>query len=829
MSQHGETPAMAESTEYAPFSMDEVDIERLLDRLCDIEAPVVTFPVRHHSPAAALLVREAIDRIKPAAVLIEGPSDYNPYRDELVLGHSMPIAIYSYFRTSLGITLGAFYPFCEYSPEWFALQHAQSLGIPFRFIDLPWVEIAVVDRQMTHRYADAELRRGRHVETLCERFEVEDFDDLWDKLVESQHPLSLDDYLRRVHELCFHIRLWDHAVSHSDRCREVYMTDRIREALAEAGPESRVLVVTGGYHSAAIAARLDGFPCPGVGDPEELGAVRPDPAEVVDFGISLTPYSYERLDNLNGYNAGMPNPGFYEVAWESRCSGEPFDHRPLLRGVVEELRSRKQMLSTADLIAVETSARALAALRGRDQIWRRDLVDAVTSALIKDELEYGVRSPFVEAVHAVLRGDRIGKLAKGTRVPPLVHDIRRRITEANLEFQEASKAPSKTRRFDSASKTLDVELNLDSAEDLAASRLLHGLRILEIVGFERVDGTDFLNRDDLTRFWEQWRIRWSPDFERSCIEASQFGTSLDEAVANRLAQELDQQSIGSAPVAATLVRSALAGVTHLADVLIERVRALIGSESRFVDLARTLDHLLFLYCYDDALGTSGLPELGEILVEAYHRALWLLESLGESPGEESTLIRGMQAILEVARRTGDGLDLDRSELTAVLGRVESDPQKPAQVRGAASGILWTLNAADPDRILERLLGFVDPNDLGDFLVGLFALAREVAQRQPQLVQAIDDLLLEYDADDFQVVLPALRLAFTYFTPREKHQILKSLFDSLGMTGVRPLAEVSADPTVAAEALALEERIFEAIAKYDLHDDRTLGGSDAFPD
>ena len=34
-----------------------------------------------------------------------------------------------------------------------------------------------------------------------------------------------------------------------------------------------------------------------------------------DRGIALTPYSYERLDNLKGYESGMPNPGFYHQAW----------------------------------------------------------------------------------------------------------------------------------------------------------------------------------------------------------------------------------------------------------------------------------------------------------------------------------------------------------------------------------------------------------------------------------------------------------------------------------------------------------------------------------
>jgi hypothetical protein len=64
----------------------------------DILAPharVTFFPVRHHRPAAARAVRDWIGANRPAAVLIEGPSDFNDRLDELALAHELPIAIYS--------------------------------------------------------------------------------------------------------------------------------------------------------------------------------------------------------------------------------------------------------------------------------------------------------------------------------------------------------------------------------------------------------------------------------------------------------------------------------------------------------------------------------------------------------------------------------------------------------------------------------------------------------------------------------------------------------------------------------------------------------------
>ncbi len=135
-----------------------IDLQPLLRRLCDRSADVVFFPVRHHSPLAAALVAQAIAETKPAAVLIEGPSDYNEHFSELMLDHDLPIAIYSYFQTTDGHSSGAYYPFCEYSPEWSAVRAGSRAGSAVRFIDLPWNVMAAGDT-MTR---SASIRSKRH-------------------------------------------------------------------------------------------------------------------------------------------------------------------------------------------------------------------------------------------------------------------------------------------------------------------------------------------------------------------------------------------------------------------------------------------------------------------------------------------------------------------------------------------------------------------------------------------------------------------------------------------------------------------------------------------
>ena len=804
-----------EQAERPPVEIDEASLQALLRRLSDVEGDLAFFPVRHHSPACAALLRDWIERRRPRVVLIEGPADYNPYLDELLLPHALPIAIYSYSRTKAGIR-GMYYPMCEYSPEWVAVRAGRGVGASVAFIDLPGELYPVRERQ-THLYADATLRVSQYTQVLCERLQVENFDDLWDKLVESDLDLSLTDYLIRVHHFCLHTRFWEVPIQPEDLRREAYMAEQVRRCMAEGG-SGPILVVTGGFHSAAILARVlndAAFQvCPGIdGEPDAvapaalstaLGSDAGAPAVGADVTgpdvsvaalsahrIALTTYSYPRLDNLTGYDAGMPSPGFYEEAFRQRGQGHAFDHRPLLEALVEALRARGQVLSTADLIAVETTAQTLAALRGRRSVWRTDLIDGVTAALLKDELAVGTPSPFLDAVHEVLRGRRHGRLAEGTRRPPLVLEIERALSDADL----VPKPQART-----------VDLDLLREKDRTRSRLLHRLSILDVAGFALVDGTDFVRREDIHRLWEQWRLQWSPGFDATCVEASRYGTVIDDAVGRRLLEEA--QGAQAEAAAALLVRAAQADVVQVAAALLRQLGASIQREPAFIGAATALEHLVYLYCHDEALGTTARPEIAVLLNEAFSRSLWLLE-LAQGAGDTARLVRGMRALLDAQQRAP--LDAEAETTAEVFRRVQADPDKPSAVRGAAAGILWTTGDAQEEEILDALLGFAEPSDLGDYLSGLFAAAREVVQRSPGVLRTLDSLFNRLSGDAFVGALPSLRLAFTYFTPREKHHMLGHLFapDEL------EAADLQVSPEDAAQALAIEARVFETLAHYNL--------------
>ncbi|HEY3321628.1 MAG TPA: DUF5682 family protein [Planctomycetota bacterium] len=780
----------------------------VLSRLCDTRGRAVYFPVRHHSPAAARLVQQLILDMKPAAVLIEGPSDFNPQFQELYLGHTLPIAIYSFVRVNEDQRRGAYYPFCEYSPEWQALLAARKVKAHVEFIDLPWSELAA-EEEVTNRYADAELRRSKYVATLCRELGVDDFDALWDELFEIER-LTLPVYLQRCHSYCFHSRQLDgDAIPQSDLKREAFMAQQIRRVMDSCS--GQVLIVTGGYHSSGLLELEQTPPHPGL-----ASLARPSRGEG-EAGIALTPYSYSRLDGLTGYNAGMPGPGFYHCVWNDRQSGGPFRHRKLLGEVVSALRKKEQIVSSADLIGVETTAQALAALRSHAEIWRRDLVDGLKSAVLKDEVALGCSHPLLDAILDVFRGDQRGRLAKGTSLPPLVADLKARLAEHKLEPQDARR---------------EIELDLDKPADAEKSRVLHQLRLLGIAGFNRTGGTDLHTREDLSSIVERWDVAWSPEFDSSTIEAARYGASLDTAAEAVLAERIKAIARDSGAAAGVLLDAALAGLAAHAHDVYSRLDALLRADSDFLNVVVALRHLLYLYKYDRVLKTAGLNQLESLIHRNWQRSLALFESLGQITGKDLPVLNAIKALVETYEVCGgiqsSGADVfDKNEMTDVFTRVSADKNQSPAIRGAATGALWVLGCADPQRVLSEMKLFADPARLGDYLSGVFCIAREPAQRHVGLLTAVDELLMGYNDDQYLIALPALRLAFTYFTPREKHHMALSL---LSAAGDKPeeveVTGAALSVAEAAAAIAFESRLAAALERYGLRGRESQGAPGA---
>ncbi|MFE7507270.1 DUF5682 family protein [Promicromonospora sp. NPDC057488] len=115
-------------------------------------------PVRHHSPACAVAVRAAIEELRPAAVLIEGPEEFTRLIPDLLHEATRPpIAVLSLGDTGTGSSSdghepgsgSGFYPLASFSPEWVALHAGRDVGAELRFIDRSFGERSAAERAVS--------------------------------------------------------------------------------------------------------------------------------------------------------------------------------------------------------------------------------------------------------------------------------------------------------------------------------------------------------------------------------------------------------------------------------------------------------------------------------------------------------------------------------------------------------------------------------------------------------------------------------------------------------------------------------------------------------
>ncbi|KQP32897.1 hypothetical protein ASF27_16760 [Methylobacterium sp. Leaf102] len=758
--------------------------------------PLTVVGVRHHSPACARLVRRTIETVRPALVLIEGPSDFNPHLADLALDHALPVAIFS-FRATEHASHASYTPFCAFSPEWQALVSGRAVGAETLFCDLPAWDPAFGQRR--NRYADPHGPRAEAAErALASALGAEDQDALWDMLAEAAPKHELPDRLARYLALLRPPGTDDPA----EEARERFMGAHAAWALRAAGGKP-VVLVCGGWHAEAIrryAARADG--------------ARPEPAppdQGERTGSYLVPYSYARLDRFSGYSAGMPSPGYYEhVAAEGLDPAADW----AAGTIATALREAGQVVSTADRIAWAAHAGALARLRAHPAILRADLIDAALATLVKDALDAppawtaSAAAPRHAALAAMLRalaGHREGRLAPGTRQPPLVADVEERLRAADLE-------PGPLRRR--------VPIDWAEPADRARAHLLHQTVVLGLPGIGREEGPD-LAEPGLPR--ESFAIARHPDWPGALIEASLWGGTLAMAATARLAARIEADPDSLHVLALALSDALFAGLPIEGDLL-GRLSRGIATAHAVADLGGTGRRLVRLHRFGAAFGETAAPALAQLCVALGERALPLIETIVDAREGLGAieLVLACRDLFRDCRDTVPGLAPLRPPFVAMLGRRLADPDAPPALAGAALGFLVACGeiGAGPDEAARRLRRFGLPDTLGDFLAGLFALAREEVAQDATLA-AVEALVSAWDDADFLRALPALRMAFAWFPPRERERIAAAILRRGGIGPAQAEAEAlawmrqGAMPIDQAKALAQEARVADRLARYGL--------------
>lgn len=771
-------------TEVFAEEFDAAEVRAIGAQLISDE--LIVFPVRHHSPACALHLLRLFAMCRPCVVLVEGPRSFSSLIPALTHADTRaPLAIYTYAvqpaTSGNGIEAerrqAAYYPFCDYSPELVALREAKRLDIPACFIDLDFSEQSQLEAEAMQ---DAEhearsllderhYRRSQYLQALASRLGCRDHEELWEHLFETCAPdLTLEKHIAHVAAYCALARQdSDKNALQGDATgqREAEMAWHIQTAMAErksgSGP---VLAVMGGFHAVVMIDLL------------RRGVERPKFARVTvaDEHSALIRYSFDRLDRLNGYSAGMTSPAWHQRLWEQLIKHDKAGLSSIVRlrrevslatlyEIAAALRERHAVaLPMPVLAAAYEQALRLATLRGRTAPVRDDVMDAVISCFIKGDAD--ADGILVRAVALqVLSGQQLGAVPAGIGTP-LVKDF-----ELHARRQRLKIDASERRRL-----SLDIYRR---PEHRVTSRLLHGLALLDVPFAVRMAGPDFVRGTGLERLQEHWEYTSSPMTEAALIENSVYGVTVPQAVANRFLARLDKLRVQGAggdarTAAANLVHACVLGLhDHLPRVL-SLLREAIAADAAFDAVAAAANSVGLLWESREPLEARGVGELPEVMRCAYERAIYLGSDGQGTAGAGDARVKAMVQLRELLRSAA-GAQLDEGIYWSMVETLYCRDSE-SLVRGAAAGLLYACEKLNEEALSVTLHGHLDgllqPRDAVAFLRGLLQTAREVAWQQPALLGVLDELLSRWDEADFVANLPELRLAFAEMTPRETDKI-----------------------------------------------------------
>lgn len=793
-------------------------------------------PIRHHSPACALALQALIREVRPAAVLIEGPDDFNVLLPLLLDGATRPpIAILA--QATLAAATGegegaaeavrsVFYPFCDYSPEWVALHEGRAAGAELAFIDRPWRPADDrPDDQHGDQHADNPedirslmseryLAHSAYLKALATRSGCRDQDELWDHLFELRGAAGLRDWRRLfadVHAYCAAARAdYEAAVLEAEGSlpRERHMAAHLRDWRAKT--DGAIVVVTGGFHTTALQLMLRAPAAPAT--PAKSTRAAGAPRRV---GNWLIRYSFDRLDALSGYAAGMPSPAYYQWVWES-ANATP--HGPVLHeiaaacltGLARHTRELglDEQISTASVQAAVVQAVRLADLRGHAGPGRQDLLDAVRSCFIKGAIDDGAQGMAAD-IRRYLGGNRMGDIPPSAGSPPLLEDARRTAAQMRVNLD------------DSLPRTVRLDL-YRKEHHRARSRFLHLMAYLDVGLARWQSGPDFIGGSSLELLTEEWQVAWNPMVEARLIECSPLGTTLVAAAMARLRKEQDGlaahgQGRSAAQAVNLLTRACVIGLHQQLPALLQLVSAMLDEDANASSVITCSHRLLLLWRGREPLGLQEHPQLRALLLQAWHTALYLMPQLAQVKLEDEAAaighlrtLRTLHGALRQLVDADDNAGIWRRQLQDMAALADGAPG----VRSAAAATLFidgAWSAAELTAMLRACFGpGALPGDAVRGLSGLMAVAPELLLTQAGLRDDVGAILAGWDEDTFIAFLPDLRHAFTVFKPQETAQ----LAEALAGPGEAALAEHHYATTEAdlLAGVALQARLAASLAR-----------------
>ncbi|MEV1171569.1 DUF5682 family protein [Nonomuraea sp. NPDC049784] len=686
-------------------------------------AGVSVLGVRHHGPGSARAVRRELERLRPDAILIEGP----PEADALVaLAPELepPVALLAHVPGAP--SRAAFWPFAAFSPEWQAILYGTSTGVPVTFCDLPAAHsLAAEDEEREDR---EDGMRADPIGSLAAAAGYDDPERWWEDVVEHRGDTPfgvIAEAMAAVRE--------GYEPDEREARREAYMRRTLRAAIKQG--YGRIAVICGAWHVPALTGRLPTAA-------QDNAILRGLPK--VKAELTWVPWTYGRLASWSGYGAGIISPGWYHHLF-----GAP--DRPVERWLAEAaavLRDEGLAVSSAHVIESVRLAHSLAALRGRPLAGLGEVTEAARAVLCEgDDLA-------VELIQRrMVVGDRLGHVTDGTPMVPLQRDLR-----------------DQQRRLRLKPEALDREIDLDLRKplDLDRSHLLHRLRLLGVgwgaPGESRGKGT----------FRETWTLQWRPEHDLALIEQAALGTTVAGAAAQRARDLAATDKAALADLTSLVEQCLLADLPEALPEVLAALSAKAALDTDVTHLMAALPAMVRAHRYGDVRGTSaeGLAVIVRSMLDRIRVGLPVAVT-GLDDDAAADLLKHVDAVhAAVALLSDDGDTSPRGRWLATLRGVSDRQDLHGLIEGRLTRILLDAGELDDagDRMARAMSRGQAPARAAAWVEGFLAGGGLLLVHDPRLLSLVDGWLTGLSGDQFTDVLPLLRRTFGGFAAPERRAI-----------------------------------------------------------
>ncbi|TPL91677.1 DUF5682 family protein [Mesorhizobium sp. B2-3-12] len=708
------------------------------------QGEVSYFGIRHHGPGSADSLVQALQDLKPVAVLIEGPADASALLPLLARPEMQPpVALLCYPEDDPAST--SFWPFAEFSPEYQAALWAIGNSAALRFIDLPSsARVAPVedaqDAAADEAEAKVEIETAPHLRdpigALAQAAGYEDGESWWADIIE-QNP-EPGPIFAAIADAMTTLREGEGPLAEFEARREAHM--RLEIAAARKEFDGPIAVVCGAFHVPALRATR-----PQKEDQALLRGLARRKST-----MTWAPWTGPRLALGFGYGAGVVAPGWCKHLWRTR--GRHDAATLWLAMIAAVLRAKGHMVSTASLIEAERLARALAVIRERPKPGFEELRDAAIAALFNGE---AILWALVEA--ELLLGADVGEIPPDTPLAPLIEDLQRNQKAARLKPEALER---------------ELSVDLRSESGLFRSTLLHRLNVLGVHWGKLTDA----GRSRGT-FRERWTLSWEPEYAVRLVENLVHGPTIEKAANGRLIQMISAAS--SLDALAGLVQGAItANLSEASTIGLATLEERAAHSSECLEILASVPPLADIIRYGEARKTetarlSGL--LARLIVEGGIALPYAARDLDAQAS--SALVGAMRKADDAIRLVEpeqDVLDAWRNGLAAVLDGSRST----ALVAGCAAHLLYEAGHLSAEAaaglIARRLSPGTAVTEAAGFFEGFFSTAGQRLIYDEGLRGAVDAWLKSLDEEAFVAHLPLLRRVFSHLDSMERRRLIEAV-------------------------------------------------------